>query len=217
VGINIYGSLVIGWDSHNSENIFEDIKRFIQLQPVLYQIEPLCPIPGTQLWKKILKEERLPKDYSYTKSGSVDNFIYKNFTPDQIQNYMLWTLKGLVLENGPWPYRFFQNIYTGYNYLANSKEEILRFRRKGYLKLLTKLLPFVFISYFLFYGKNFRKKIKITLRDFKRQFPYRFVIGLLVACLIIIPFCFIYLYGILEYKIKKYPDQPDYIRKKYNW
>ena len=216
-GINTFCSIIVGWDGHNNESVLQDMEIFADLNPTFFQIAHLNPFPGTKMWERFVKEGRISKNYRYTEDGIANCYKYKNLDSEEIKEHVFTTMKKMVLNGGPWPYRFFHNVYSGYNYLENIADETLQLRRKGYLKMLKRLLPLVFISYFLFFGKNFRKQINITLEQFIKQFPFRSLIGFSQGCIIIIPLCFVYLYGFLKYKLSKYPDQPGYIKKVYHY
>jgi haloalkane dehalogenase len=52
-GIQIIGSMILGFDFHTPENIEKDIDYFVNLKPTLYQVGPFRPCPGTKLYDRL--------------------------------------------------------------------------------------------------------------------------------------------------------------------
>ena len=105
-GINTLGSLIIGWDGQTPESAADDARRFVALNPTFYQVVPLHPSPGTPLWEKLKRENRMLEDYQVERDGIGDfNFSLKNMGRKEAAELVSHTYSGLVDEGGPWPFR----------------------------------------------------------------------------------------------------------------
>ncbi|MBI3617011.1 MAG: cobalamin B12-binding domain-containing protein [Candidatus Omnitrophica bacterium] len=58
-GIKIRGNFIYGWDSDNIKSLFKIWKFAFRLRPFLTVIAFLTPLPGSQLYYTMLKEDRL--------------------------------------------------------------------------------------------------------------------------------------------------------------
>jgi len=66
-GVGVTASTILGWDFHTPENVLADIDAFVALEPLFYQVTPLIPCPGTQLYRRLQEDGRfLPgQDWSF--------------------------------------------------------------------------------------------------------------------------------------------------------
>lgn len=101
-GISTIGAWICGLDFHTRENIAEDLAFFLSLKPTMNQLSTLCPFPGTDLFRRMSKEGRIPKnlrwqDLSFFGAGG--GVQYKNFEPHEVfdiihqgyrKSYELW-------------------------------------------------------------------------------------------------------------------------------
>ncbi len=101
-GISTVGAWICGLDFHTRENIEEDLAFFLSLKPTFNQLSTLCPFPGTDLFRKMAREDRLPKDLRWKDLsffGAGGGFRYKNFESHEVfdiihrgyrKSYELW-------------------------------------------------------------------------------------------------------------------------------
>ncbi|MCP4651463.1 MAG: B12-binding domain-containing radical SAM protein [PVC group bacterium] len=111
-GIGVLGAFMVGLDSDDL-SIFQKLGDFIIKNHLMaVHITVLTPVPGTELRKKLEKENRIldtPWDnYTYLDV----NFTPKNMTPEQLQEevYKLWKRvysKEVIVENN----RYMKSIY----------------------------------------------------------------------------------------------------------
>ncbi len=101
-GISTIGAWICGLDFHTRQNIDEDLAFFLSLKPTMNQLSTLCPFPGTDLFRRMSKEGRIPKnlrwkDLSFFGAGG--GVQYKNFESHEVfeiihrgyrKSYELW-------------------------------------------------------------------------------------------------------------------------------
>lgn len=81
-GIGTYATFIIGFDHHNHETVWNEIRRLIDLDVAQIEIFNLRPLPETPLWDKYEKENRLlnvPYDFYYI--PGFQPFIHPHFKP----------------------------------------------------------------------------------------------------------------------------------------
>ena len=102
-GIVTVGSLVLGFDFHDPENLKEDIDRFVDLKPFFYQLSPLTPCPGTALYDRMLEEERILDTYKWEDFNlwKDDVFKLKNFKSGEIKKFFDYAHEKIRDELGP--------------------------------------------------------------------------------------------------------------------
>jgi radical SAM superfamily enzyme YgiQ (UPF0313 family) len=92
-GIGIQGSFIFGFD-HDDPDVFERTVEFIQRNKIeLPTFSVLTPFPGTPLWERLNREERIfDRDWSHYDMSRVV-FTPARMTPDQLQRGYLWAQK----------------------------------------------------------------------------------------------------------------------------
>jgi hypothetical protein len=215
-GINTIGSMVIGWDGHDKENVHAEMEKFVALNPTLYQVVPLHAIPGTPLWQKLKRERRIIEDYKYEEDGVCNgNFRYQSFTHREIEGEVFTTYARLVEEGGPWPFRIFANLLAGYHTLSQSDDELLRLRAQGFGKMMRVSFPLAFASGLVFFGRAFRARWRRAMALYARVSPSWFVCGALLGA-VALPLMALYsLSGIAMFHLRRDGDQPDTIYRTY--
>jgi hypothetical protein len=216
-GINTLGSLIIGWDSQTPAIAKADSERFIAMNPTFYQVVPLHVVPGTKLWEEMKNEGRISTDYKVELDGITNyNFETKSCSHTEARKLVFATYTGLVKEGGPWPFRLFENLLTGYLNLRGNENPILSNRASTYKALISPIFILAFASRFFFFGKNFKTKWKSTMSKFYKTFPLYFFLSIILSPFVVILLSAIYLFGNLFYIIKPNGDRPDYVRVVYD-
>ncbi len=121
-GIGTIGSLVMGFDFHDHENLKDDIDRFVALKPSFYQLSPLTPCPGTPLYEKMLEEERILDTYKWEDFNlwKDDVFKLKNFEPGEIKDHFDYAHEKIRDELGPPIVQGFELLIDNYVHLRDS-------------------------------------------------------------------------------------------------
>jgi haloalkane dehalogenase len=124
-GIHTIGSLVLGFDFHNRENLKEDIDQFVALKPMLYQISPLTPCPGTALYDRMIEEDRIHDDYDWKDFTlwTDDMFDLKNFEPGEIQEMFDYAHEKIRDELGPQALQAMESSLDSYQTLKDKTDE----------------------------------------------------------------------------------------------
>ncbi len=171
-GISNTLSFVLGWDFHDAENIMADVERFIRLKPVMYQIAPLTPCPGTELYRRMQEAKRIGKDYHWTDIHIWDDRQFKlnNFGLGEMRGFFEEAHRRLVAANGPsllGVTDVAMNFYERYkdsprHYMARRAEESGEMARNMYA-----MLP-AFVS--LAPGEGARERAIKVLERYKRLF-----------------------------------------------
>jgi radical SAM superfamily enzyme YgiQ (UPF0313 family) len=215
-GINTLGSLVIGWDSQDAATALADSRGFVDLNPTFYQVVPLHVVPGTRLWEKMKEEGRIAKDYQVEDDGiSAFNFRLKHYSHDQAHELVFDTYRNLVKEGGPWPFRMFENLLSGYLNLHQSTDPVLRSRAEVYRSMLFSISLLAVVSRYFFYGNGFMQRWKRIMCFYKAAFPVKYYSSLLISPLLAIILLILYGSANLIYFLNPNGGQPDFIKGKY--
>jgi haloalkane dehalogenase len=124
-GIQTIGSLILGFDFHNPENLKRDIDQFVALKPEAYQISPLTPCPGTALYERMTEEGRILDTYRWEDFHlwKDDVFKLKNFKSGEIKEYFDYAHEQLRDINGPQPLQVMENSLDSYQHLKDGTDE----------------------------------------------------------------------------------------------
>ncbi len=129
-GIQIIGSMILGFDFHTTENIERDIDYFVSLKPTLYQIGPIRPCPGTKLYNQMLRDERINDvfDWEDIHLWEIGSYKLKNLTDEQIVHYFNLAHEKLRTTNGTPLLQIFECNLEAYLTMKDSDSEFLRFQ-----------------------------------------------------------------------------------------
>ncbi len=216
-GIMTLGSMIIGWDGQNENNICEEIDRYVALNPTLYQVIPLHPVPGTQLWNRLKKSNRITAASFSSESIFESNFDSKQLSRAKILELVKKTYSSLVDEGGPWPFRMFEIMVRGYITMnAYSSGEIYTIRKKVYKKLISRTAPFAFVSILMFGGKGFRMRWANIFYQYFKMTPFQSVLLSLCGLLSYPVLQLFYLFVRIRFRCSHRGDQPRMERYEYN-
>jgi len=127
------------------------------------------------------------------------------------------TYKNLVKEGGPWLFRIFENLISGYINLSQSDNSIYKKRAEKYKEMIFPICLLSFSSIFFFYGKNFKKRWFKIIKFFRLNFNLYFWISLIFSPIVVIALIFIYFFGFLTFWLNPYGDQPEKSKTEYNF
>jgi haloalkane dehalogenase len=145
-GVVVTASAVLGWDFHTPENIVADIDAFISLEPVFYQITPLVPCPGTELYRRLQEDGRfLPgQDWSFKRYQDDEVMQRENFAQGELRRYYDLALEKLFQTNGPSQIGLASASLNGYLRFKDADDPYLRARAMNSAengKMLRLVLP----------------------------------------------------------------------------
>lgn len=215
-GINTLGSLILGWDGQTCEQMRTESSRFVALNPTFYQVVPLHPVPGTPLWKKLKEQSRMVKGYRF-EEDSIERFTFelRDATRQEGLAVVIQTYRDLVLEGGPWPFRFCENLLRGYRELAGSAHPAFQSRARAYRKLLAKILPLAMISRLFFHGNGFARRWRFAMGLSLRDHTFLCLISAPVA-LLLFPVLAVLWGGVSAvFWLRPSGDQPACLREEY--
>jgi haloalkane dehalogenase len=129
-GVGVTASTILGWDFHTPENVLADIDGFVSLEPTFYQVTPLIPCPGTQLYRRLQEDGRFlaGQDWSFKRYQDDEVMERKNFAQGELRRFYDLALEKLYEENGPSQIRLIKVALSGYRKFKNSAEPYLRAR-----------------------------------------------------------------------------------------
>ena len=129
-GIQTVGSLILGFDFHNRENIKEDIDQFVALKPGAYQIAPLTPCPGTALYDRMLEEGRILDDYEWKDFQIWEDGVLRteNFEDGEIKEHFDYAHEQLRDVNGPQPLQIMESALDAYQQLKDRNDPFHTFQ-----------------------------------------------------------------------------------------
>ena len=117
--MNITGSFIFGFDEQETSTFEETMSMLNQLDIDVACFNILTPFPGTKLFERIKKENRITSfDWTlYTCAKTV--FDPKNMTQEELYNGTIWVLKEYY-SIIPTVKRVFKNLRHGYHPFINS-------------------------------------------------------------------------------------------------
>jgi haloalkane dehalogenase len=120
-GISTVASFILGLDCQTPENIEEDINNLVGLRPVMYQIAPYTPCPGTPFYRRVKEEGRLLPDYTWTDIQIWKDDVYqtKNFGLGELRKVFDSTHEKLMRHNGPTVLNMHSVALSGYERYRN--------------------------------------------------------------------------------------------------
>jgi hypothetical protein len=129
-GVVVTASTVLGWDFHTPANIIADIDAFVSLEPVFYQITPLVPCPGTELYRRLQEGGRfLPgQDWSFKRYQDDEVMQRKHFAQGELRRYYDLALSKLYQRNGPSQIGLVRAALNGYLKFKDASDPYLRAR-----------------------------------------------------------------------------------------
>jgi radical SAM superfamily enzyme YgiQ (UPF0313 family) len=99
-GISVNGCFILGLDTDTQET-FKETEAFIKASGLSeVQITLLTPFPGTDLYAKLKRQNRLLADNFWDKCTLFDvNFIPANFTVEELANSFQGLMENVYTEN----------------------------------------------------------------------------------------------------------------------
>lgn len=154
-GITTTGAWVCGWDFHTRENVAEDLAFFLSLKPTMHQLTTLCPFPGTDLFRRLAKEGRVPKklrwqDLSFFGAGG--GVQYKNFESHELFDIIQQGYKKSYELWGPSMARTLEVQLNGYEWCLSTGDPDLKKRARFHRRL--ALQGFTFLPTFIEFAPN---------------------------------------------------------------
>jgi haloalkane dehalogenase len=215
-GINTLGSLIIGWDGQSTEEMNRDIDRFVKLNPTFYQVVPLHPVPGTPLWKRMREEGRIQKNYTF-QGDSIGRFTFTldRLTHGEALGGVARAYRGLVAEGGPWPFRLYEVLLSGYLSLRSHRNPVLHARAGAYRKMIPTILPLAVASRVFFRRREFKRRWSRVMKETLALMPIRAVAGIIVGLFVSLVFSGLYVLANLLHLLRPHGDQPPRIRRAY--
>ena len=127
-GIQTIGSIVLGFDFHNRENLKRDLDLFVDLKPTLYQVSPLTPCPGTALYERMTEEGRIRDTYKWSDFHlwKDDVFVLKNFEQNEMRKFFDYAHEQLATRIGPPALQALEGQLDAYQQLKNHPSEFMR-------------------------------------------------------------------------------------------
>ena len=138
-GLATTGAWVCGWDFHTRENVQEDLAFFLSLKPTMHQLTTLCPFPGTDLFRRLTREGRVPKDLKWADLsffGAGGGVRYKNFEAHEVMEIIHEGYKKSYELWGPSIMRMMEVGMNGYEYCYATGDPAMVKKASWYRKML---------------------------------------------------------------------------------
>ena len=140
MGIRTLGAWICGWDFHDHSNMYEDLNYFVACYPTFQQLTRLSPFPGTQLYEKMVEENRVrdvPWEDVHFWSGSQENI---NLETHETLNLTEYGYDLLYKTWGPSVLRKMDVTLNGYEFCLNSDNEIMKDHKSIFFKRQASIL-----------------------------------------------------------------------------
>lgn len=132
-GIQTILSWIVGDDPQTKENIDDDVNQFVALKPPSAQFSVLTAMPGTPMWYRLKKENRLRPFVAgemHLLGNSLDS---KNFTHQERIDIVFGAYKKMYETNGTAIMRQLDVELNGYRVCAKSSNPHLNSKERGKL------------------------------------------------------------------------------------
>jgi radical SAM superfamily enzyme YgiQ (UPF0313 family) len=131
-GVQITGSLAVGFDFHTKKNLKDDIDQFVGLKPTFYQISHVLPCPGTALYDQLHEEDRILDEYKWedVHFWSSHIFKYKNIDKKDVNELFEYAHAQLRDVNGPPTLQMMESELDSYQTLQGSADKFHRVQAK---------------------------------------------------------------------------------------
>jgi anti-anti-sigma regulatory factor len=140
-GINTLASLIIGYDYHTEENIWEDFEYLVSLNPSLSQILILTPACSTPLFDRLNSEGRL-LDLPHKFCDAFHLlFNHPNISKQIMEKRLIEFYDEEYRRLGPSAVRYIEKQFTGYKRFRNSPDPLLKKQADWYKKACLEALP----------------------------------------------------------------------------
>jgi radical SAM superfamily enzyme YgiQ (UPF0313 family) len=115
-GISTVASFILGLDCQTPANIEHDIDNLVGFKPVMYQIAPYTPCPGTPFYRRVKEEGRLLPEYTWSdiQIWKDDVFRTKNFALGELRKVFDNAHEKLMRHNGPTVLNMHSVALSGY-------------------------------------------------------------------------------------------------------
>jgi len=143
-GIGTIGAWMLGFDFQNRENVEEDLRSFIDLEPTFQQLTRLCPFPGTTLWNRMVEEGRV--DPARVPAEAISFFgggglVPKHFYDHEIMEIIERGYTKLYETWGACLFRQWKVNMNGYEYGAAHADPIIRRRSRFHRRMAREIYP----------------------------------------------------------------------------
>jgi len=182
-GIVTVGSLVMGFDFHDRDNLKEDIDRFVDLKPFFYQLSPLTPCPGTPLYEKMLEEDRIKDTYKWEDFTlwKDDVFELKNFEPGEIKQHFDYAHQQIRDRLGPPPMQMMESMLDTIQGLRKYEDEFHGYLEERATKLARGVSSYMRACREHHESETVRKRAEELERRFESEVAKRGVINRAVS------------------------------------
>ncbi|MFH1723157.1 MAG: radical SAM protein [Elusimicrobiota bacterium] len=138
-GIATVASMAVGFDFHDRETVERDLDFLLRLEPTFYQVAPLVPCPGTELYRRLKGEGRLHDGYRWEDFHLWGKAMFrpKSLAREEVSEFVALAHERLTQELGPPFLRLMENYLSAYERLAGSEDDFHR-RLRGFFKAIAK-------------------------------------------------------------------------------
>ena len=151
-GITVLASMIVGFDYQDREVVAKELDGLMQLKPSLSQFLIYGPVPSTQFYERVIKENLLQdvytsdKDLFYRRADGFRTMIkHPTLSAADIEGIQSWCFEEDFQRLGPSIYRVLETRFLGYHKLKNSPNPFLRQKAEYFARELRVAYP-VFLA-----------------------------------------------------------------------
>lgn len=170
VGIETVSSSMFGFDFHTREIILKEIDNVLALKPCLTQFLIYSPVPGTALYEKLKKENRLLSYPWKHTDGHHLLFKHPHLKPKELQELKELARKKSFEVLGPSFFRLIETRFQGYKHFIDSSNERLQHRAQKDGRHAFKALPFFPAAKLFAPNKAVGKKLSLLEKEIQDTF-----------------------------------------------
>jgi hypothetical protein len=144
-GILTLVSAILFLEQHDRENIWDDIRFTVGLEPDLIQFMQLGPAPNSAIFRKFSEQGRIMKDVPYQQwhgQGQIW-FEHPHFGREESERILKEAFRYEYQTLGPSLIRTYDTLLRGYRTLDGSRDPVIARRRQSLRRRASKFRPFL--------------------------------------------------------------------------
>ena len=171
-GILVLTSGILFLDQHNRQNIWDDIRFMVGLEPDLMQFMQLGPAPFTPIYRRYKASGRIMENAPYAGwhgQGQIW-FRHPEFSPEESERLLIEAFRYDYDTLGPSLIRMCDTIVRGYQNLNGSANGFIARRRESLRRRAVKFRPFLAAARYHAHNENARALIQRVTAEYDEAF-----------------------------------------------
>lgn len=171
-GIKTILSSILLLDGHTQENIRQEIDEHLACRPAFSQFSHYAPVPGTALWERMCRENRLIPGIPWEDMHAFHEpwYYHPHFTVKEGKDIQEEAYQRDFYELGPSVFRLIETEYRGWEYLRHHAKPHLRARADYFARQMRTYKILLTAMEYLVPTEHMRNMIKDLRKQIEKSF-----------------------------------------------